>query len=78
MAYRPPNTHEPNTDKPKIEQTDVYRDGTAPKAAIRYGGRGATSIKDIEDATAARRRHSAELSRKPVGPQSLANHDSKR
>jgi hypothetical protein len=67
--------HKPNTDTPKIEKTDVNRN--PPKAAKHYGGRGATSLQDIEDATAARRRHSESLSRRSSGPGSEQSPNSK-
>lgn len=64
---------EPDFNKPNVEQVSEYRDGTAPKAATRYGGRGATSLQDIQDALDARRRHNEELSRKPIGPRDPSN-----
>lgn len=62
--------------KPPIESAAGYATGQAPRAAT-YG-KGARDLSEIADAAQRRRDHSAELSRKPVGPQSLANHNSKR
>jgi hypothetical protein len=71
------------SDEPKIEQVSEYRNTTrrgsepAPPKAARFGV-GASNIKDITDACAARRQQSSSLSTRDVGPQSQANHDSKR
>jgi hypothetical protein len=67
----------PNLETPKGEQISEYRNGTAPKAANRYGGRGATSLQDIQDALDARRRHNESLSNRDIGPRSSGNRDSK-
>jgi hypothetical protein len=71
------DANKPNLNEPKIEQVNVYRNGTAPKAAIRYGGRGATSLQDIQDALNARRRHNEGLSKRDIGPRTSGNRDSK-
>jgi hypothetical protein len=77
-----------STDKepkspPPIEQRGEYRNTTrrgsepAPPAAA-TALKGTQTIEGIREAAEARRRQSASWSDRDVGPQSQANHDSKR
>jgi hypothetical protein len=62
--------------KPPVESVSEYKAGTAPRAA-RFG-QGARNIAEIAEATERRREHNSALSKRDVGPQELANRDSKR
>jgi hypothetical protein len=59
----------------KIEKVSEYSDNKAP-AASKFGV-GATNINQIKEATDARRRHSDDLTSRPIGPRTSGNHDSK-
>ena len=63
------------TGPAKVEQVGPYKDNSAPKAA-RFGI-GASNLNEIREATEARRRHSAEISSRPIGPRESGNRDSK-
>jgi hypothetical protein len=73
----------PNLETPKIEQRGEYRVTTnrgsqpqPPDAATAL--KGTQTREGIEQAAEARRQNSRSWSTRDVGPQSLANHDSKR
>jgi hypothetical protein len=59
--------------KPPIEQHSEHKGNTAP-AAARFG-RGAKSVAEIAEAAEARRRNSAEWSRKDTGPRTTPSRD---
>jgi hypothetical protein len=63
------------TGPAKVESVAGYRTDKAPDAA--KFGVGASNINQIREATEARRRHSAEISSRPIGPRSSGNANSK-
>jgi hypothetical protein len=64
------------SSKPPIESVAGYAKDKAP-AAAKYGV-GAKSVAEIAEAAEARRQHGRDILNRPVGPQRLANKDSKR
>jgi hypothetical protein len=77
------STDKKPTSPPPIEQYSEYRNTTrrgsepAPPDAAK-ALRGTTTLEGIKQATEARRQQSRSWSTRDVGPQSQANHDSKR
>jgi hypothetical protein len=86
MSNEPTNSlgmHKRNLAPPRVEQVSEFRHTTnrgsepQPPRAAQFG-KGATNIEQIRDATEARRQQSASWSTRDVGPQTYANHNSKR
>jgi hypothetical protein len=61
--------------KPPIESVAGYAKDKAPSAAA--FSKGATNINEIREATEMRRRHSVEISGRPIGPRESGNANSK-
>jgi hypothetical protein len=73
----------PNLETPKIEQVSEYRDSTRtgsqpPPPDAARALKGTQTIEGIREATEARRQQSNSWSTRDVGPEPLANRDSKR